>query len=419
MPAASELHVNLDAVRHNVSVIRRIIGDDCAFCAMVKADAYGLGAPRLAKALVRAGADMLAVYTTDQAAELARAAIDAPILLLMPLQDLARTDDLYRAFICGSLHITIHDREHLERIEDLAARYGAVAPVHLEIDTGMNRGGCRPDEAPRLLRRIANARRLHLAGVYTHFAAADADPGRTETQFNEFERILDDCRAMIPDDCLIHAANTYATIRRASYHRTMVRVGLAWAGYGLQFISGGGEIRTEAEALAPVLRWTSSLIHIKRIPAGARVGYGGRWTAQRPTVLGLVPVGYADGYPLGAGCTDTRPDGASVGVELADGSIGYVPVIGRVNMDQVAVDLTDLTALPGGPGKQIAVGAPVEVLSPDPAAPNALPRIARVAGTIPHEMICRINPRIRRQYHETRTSVIDTPPARESAASAG
>ncbi|MCA9290741.1 MAG: alanine racemase [Phycisphaerales bacterium] len=409
MTSTSRIHVDLTAIQHNVGVIRRIIGPGCGVCAMIKADAYGLGAVRVGKTLVSAGVDMLAVYTPDQAAALARAALDIPILVMMPITELQRTDDLYRAFICGRLHMTVHDLTHLGIVQRLAERYGAVVPVHLEIDTGMSRGGCRAADAGDILERISTSRRLRLAGISTHFAAAESDEAMTARQLRAFERVLEDDEPLIPADCLVHLANSYAMLRHQRFHASMVRVGLAWAGYGLEFLRGG-ECIAEGESLVPCLRWTSTIIHTRDIPAGATVGYGGQWTAQRPTRLGLVPVGYADGYPLRAGVTDRRPRGAMVGVLLDDAFIGFVPVVGAVNMDQLTIDLTDIVDVPGSVGSRAGVGTTVELISPDRAAPNDLAHIAAVAGTIPHELICRLHPRIERR------AVIDAPSSPESGA---
>jgi alanine racemase len=401
MRETSQLQIDLSAIDQNVRLIRRIVGRDCAICPIVKADAYGMGTTRIAKQLVDSGADMLAVYTPEQARELARHGLSKPVLVLMPVREVTRVDDLYRWLICGQLHLAVHDAAHLRDLIALAERFGATIPVQLEVDTGMTRGGCSAGEVQLILGAIAQSRWVHLAGLFTHFANAHGDAASCDRQLTALDDILSRHASLIPRDCLIHAANTYATLRHERFHRSMVRIGLAWAGYGMESIIGG-EIIADGQSLQPILTWTSSIVQVKSVEAGTRVGYGSRWTARRRTLVGLVPVGYADGYPIGLGAVDERLKGASVAIveTSANGTRGtrrFAPVIGQVNMDQITVDLTDLA----GDDRTIEVGASVELITPDAAAPNHLPRLASMAGTIPTEMMCRLNPRIQRSYVST------------------
>ncbi|MHC5002043.1 MAG: alanine racemase [Planctomycetota bacterium] len=406
------IEIDLASIDHNVRVVRRVVGGGCAVCGVVKADAYGLGAVPIARHLERAGVAMLAVYNTDQAGELFAAAIRLPVLVLMPVRELVRTSELYRAMVDGRLHFTVHDEEHLETITALAERFGARLPVHVVVDVGMSRGGCPPDEAAIVMRRIAERHRLVLAGVATHFPSADADPALTEAQLEEFEALLESERDVMPAGCLVHAANTFATFRHRRFHKSMVRVGLAWAGYGAEMMRGASD--GDLERLRPVVRWSSRIIHVKSIPTGAGVGYGHRWSADRPSRLGVVPVGYADGYPAAL----TGPSGAEppahVGVHVG-GAAGettrYAPVVGAVSMDQITVDLTDLEAqLPEGvepPG----VGTVVELVSPDPSAPNHLARVAAAAGMVPHVLLCGLGAQVPRR-HVAASAAVHVAPAR-------
>lgn len=396
MDNTSTIDVDLTAIAENLRLLRHIVGSDCMLCPIVKADAYGLGAPRIAKTLLDSGADMLAVYTPAQASELVRAAIGAPILVLMPVREVDRQDDIYRGLICGKLHLTVHDEAHLNSLIALAERFGADIPVHLEIDTGMSRGGCPMEEAPAVLRRIAQHRRLKLTGVFTHFASAEADAQMTEAQLTAFDTLLNEQAEHIPDSCLVHVANSFATLRAHRYHKAMVRIGLAWAGYGMESLDGG-EIIADGQNLQPAVTWRSTIVQVRRIAAGSTVGYGTRWTAPRQSIVGLIPVGYADGYPAMAGRTDTADAGAVVGVRIG-GRLAFAPVIGAVNMDQITVDLTDLC---NSSQVELTPGTEVELISADPAAPNHLPRLAQAAGTFSHEMLCRLNPRLKRRYHSS------------------
>jgi alanine racemase len=398
MLQTSQLHIDLTAIDHNMRLLRRLVGPQVALCPILKADGYGLGAGRIGRQLAHSGAEMLAVYAPRQAAELAAdltaASIDLPILVLMPVRHVEPLPELQPLLLRGALHLTIHDEAQLVDLSRLADLLGVKVPVHLEVDTGMSRGGCGLDDAPQLLRIIAGSPRLALAGLFTHFACADSDDSFTQRQFALFEDLVQKHRSQIPSGCLTHAANSHATIRHGRYHKSMVRVGLAWAGYAADGWSGS-EMLPEARQLRPCLTWSSRIVHVKTIEPGTRVGYGARWTAARRSRIGLVPVGYADGYPTGLGAIDARADfkGATVAVLKRDGGVVkriFAPVVGAINMDQITIDLTDT-----GP---IEVGATVELITPDPAAPNHLPRLAESAGTVPLDLLCRLNPRLGRVY---------------------
>jgi alanine racemase len=388
----SQIHVDLTAVEHNFAVIREIVGPDCAVCPVLKADGYGLGAAQAARHLEAAGARMLAVFSPAQAAALARAAVGGPILVLMPVHRLERVDEAYRLLISGRLHLTAHDREHVEDLLALAEHFATVIPIHLEIDTGMSRGGCSPDDARELLQRIAATRWLRLAGICTQMANAVAQSPANDKQLERFEGVLDAAGDLIGPDVLIHLANTYATLRHRKYHKNMVRIGLAWTGYGPDWMTGG-RLRRQAAGMRPVVSWRSRMMAVRWFKRGAKVGYGSTWTTRRRTRVGLIPVGYGDGYPRALATTDGNAKPPCVGVAVGDGPMRFVRVVGQVNMDQIAVDLTDLGEESAG------VGTPVELIGQDPEAPNHLPALARAAGMLPHEILCGLNARIRRVYH--------------------
>ncbi len=416
MRATSVIQIDLSAIDHNMRVIRRMVGPDVSICCIVKADAYGLGAARLIRRLETGGvgdaggggnggggAALLAVYSTEQAADLVRGAVTVPVLVLMPVWEMDRTDELYRAMVSGRLHVTVHGERHLEAVARIAERFGATVPVHLEIDTGLTRGGMGLDEAARVLRRVAGSRWLHLAGLFTHFASPTTDQPSTDRQMRQFSDFLSANEPCIPADCIIHAASTGAVIRHPRYHAGMVRIGLAWMGYAVETIESG-EVLPEASELQPVVTWASRIVHLREVPVGASVGYGGRWRASRASRLALVPVGYADGYPTACGGRDGETPGM-VAVLVATGPTlrrCWAPVVGAVSMDQITIDVTDLP--------EVGVGTTVELISPDPDAPNHLPTIARRAGLIAHDMLCRLNPRIRR-VHVVRPPLIEPKPA--------
>ncbi len=410
MDHGSEITIDLGAIDHNVRSLRHIVSPGSKVCTVVKANAYGLGAVRIARQLVASGVDMLAVFEPAEAVELFDAGIGRPVLVLMPVWEIARTHDVYRALIRGSVHLTVHGRLHVEQLAHIAEQYAAPISVHLELDTGMRRGGCAALEAAQVLRHIANHRLLRLAGVFTHFACARDNAAMTEAQRSQFESFIREHKELIPDDALLHIANTAATFRGQSFHQSMVRVGVAWAGYGPELITDS-EVDVGADVLRPAVRWTSRIVLTKHVEPGETVGYGAGWTAQRRTRLGLVPVGYADGFPMGLRAVDGASTTARLAVQCGDASDwAYAPIVGTLSMDQITIDITDM------PGVEEA--AAVELFGIDKNAPHYLPAMAMAAGVIPHALLAGLSPLIPRRYLPARPT-IDTLSLRAAQRAAG
>jgi len=391
MSETSWLEIDLSAVDRNLARVRRAIGPDCGICAVVKADAYGLGAAAIAKRLASQQIDLLAVFSPAQAAELVRMGIPTPLLILMPVDQLERTDSLYRAAVANRLHLTLHGERQLDAVDAIGRQFGIPMPVHLELDSGMSRGGMGFEEAESLLERIAALRYVRLAGLFTHPSSADVDMPMTNRQLHLLDVLIERNAELIPPETFIHFANTPAMLRDRKYHRSMVRIGLGLFGYGQSAMRGskaGG-----VEPLEPAVRWMSRVVHVREVPRGTPVGYGGTFRTYRDSRLGLVPVGYADGYPLSlSGRASVR-----VGEALEPAEIR-----GALNMDQLIVDLTELP--------HAGVGSPVEIFSDDPDAPNALPTLASTAKSSCYELLCRLSPRLTRHYVTTAAS-IDIPAA--------
>ncbi|MFM7480303.1 MAG: alanine racemase [Planctomycetota bacterium] len=390
MRANSSLFIDLAALDRNTTAIRRAIGPGCRMCAVVKADAYGLGATRIARQLEESGADMLAVYSIAQAEAIAQVGVTLPQLVLMPERDMEVGSNAHRMLLAGRLALTIHGSSHAREVADLAERLGGVTiPVHLEIDTGMSRGGAAAEDAARALACISDARYLRLAGVFTHFTDSAGESGLSLRQDAQLEQFLRDHAAELRADTLVHASNSHAALADARLHHGMVRVGLAWTGLAQSRASDGCPIPLE-----PIVRWESQVVLTKEIEAGASVGYGSRWTAPRRTRLGLVPVGYFDGYPMSP---DGRTRSVRVLAETPAGPTAHsVAVVGAVNMDQIVIDLTEVPAVLAYASG--FVGMRVEVYGSDPAAANFLPTVAEASGTHSYDLLCRISPRIPRVH---------------------
>ena len=407
VPALSRIDVDLGALSHNVSVyLQASAGSNAVVAATVKKDAYGLGAAAIAPTLDRAGCGMLCVYAPDEAVALGNAGITLPLLVLMPVRALDRTDRLYPAVAARRLHLTLHGLAQIDALQDAARRLATPLPVHLHLDTGMTREGVPEPDWPAAFAAVAAASHLRLAGVMTHFATADDDPRLMERQLDRFDAALVAHAAQIPDDALIHAGNSYAPLRPGPHARDMIRPGLGLFGYAAERLRGG-DARGDLPPLRPVVAWRSRLMGARVAPAGATIGYGATHTLARPSLLGTVPVGYGDGYPLalsnrGVMRVDLpHPDDPSLRLRTD------AAVLGRVNMDQTVVDLTDAAEALGfdldaeAPPEPSALerlnDSPVEVYSADPGAPNALHRVAELAGSHPYELLCRLHPRVVRR----------------------
>ncbi|MCH2133144.1 MAG: alanine racemase [Phycisphaerales bacterium] len=386
MDATSTLQIDLDAIAHNVAVLRGLCSPEVRFCAVLKGDGYGLGASAVAPTLAAAGVSMFAVFSPSEAEALLPQGV--PLLILMPTRADSFSPPLAAALKQERLHLVIHDAGQMQSLEQLGARLGTTIPVHLKIDTGLHRGGCDPRDAIVLIRAIQRSTTLALAGLMTHFAEAASSEQVTASQMRQLCSILDSIRPELSGRLIVHAAGSCGLLRGGDYHADMVRVGLGWTGH---LTSRGEHLRDHLpEPLRPAVTWRSQIALVRTIAAGERVGYGGRWTADRPTRLGVIPVGYGDGYPHDAGHPADGGPGLAIGLPEA-GPGETVPVIGSVNMDQVVVDLTD------APGAMEA-GSPVELISTNPGSPSLLENLSRRLQRPPHALLVQVQSQVIREY---------------------
>lgn len=363
-------------------------------CAVVKKDAYGLGSVQIAHRLIKQGVDMLAVYSPDEAEHLISNAVTAPVLVLMPMRQLSRTDGLYRHAVAEKLHLSIHDMRQLGELNNIGQQLGIKLPCHLYIDTGMSRSGLTPTQALEVLRSTSAHRYVRIAGVFTHFASSEKNPEFTFKQLDAFNECIDQAGGALPPDAIRHAANTKSLLRSGASHLDMVRFGVGLYGYGgVPEEPDAGPWLSELPKLEPIVRWCSRIIHVQHYKKRTPVSYGSTHKLKRDSVLGIVPVGHGDGYPV------ALANKAEVRVHLKDRSkpVTNCKVLGSVSMDQIVVDLTDLCDDPKADNSAL-LDAWAEIYSPDPTAPNALPNLAAIAKTNVYEMLCRLSPGIPRRY---------------------
>ena len=365
---ATRAVVDLDQLGQNVRALQTRLHPSTRLMAVVKANGYGHGAVAVAREALAGGAKALAVATVGEGRELRRAGLSCPVLVLSPI-----TRAEIGAALADGLELAVGTQDLIDAILVAAADYPGGARIHLKIDSGMHRGGCDPGLALDLAQRIAAAPAAHLAGVMTHFAAADEpDPTPTHQQAAVFLSAIAALEANGIKPGLRHCANSAATLRFPEYHFDLVRVGIAL--YGLAPSPGTPLPRN----VRPMLTLESRLARIHRLQPGEAVGYGQTYRASDRELVGLVPIGYADGYRRGLSGQAWM---ASKGTRL--------PVIGRVSMDQTTVRLPETI--------NWREGDRVTVLGAATGAPSA-DALAHMTDTINYEVVTGIAARVPRHY---------------------
>ena len=367
--------VDLRALRHNFAAIQQYLASEPgrtppAVIAVVKANAYGHGAERVALALEQAGATMLACADIEEGIVLREAGVRVPVLVFGALS-VSDLDGLFEY----SLTPTISTPGAATAVHAAALKRRSMIGYHLKIDTGMNRLGFRHDNLRRTLPELLAGPNLRLNAVYTHFATAD-DPA--SPLFNEQRERFEAALAAIAElggrPILRHAANSAALLRDSRVWYDVVRPGLLLYGIVPPPLASTLPLR-------PVMSLTSRVVAVKGMRPGEGVGYGWRYHADTPTTIAVIPAGYADGI-------DTRMSGR--GTVLIRGT--RVPIVGAISMDMMTADVTGLDVSPGD--EVVIIGR-----QGDESWQRIDAReVAAAIGTIPWEVVCRLGTRIERQY---------------------
>ncbi len=358
-------------MERNCRLLSERVGAGTALCAVVKANGYGHGAAPCAAAAMRGGATMLAVAAAAEAEELRLHFPDAPLLVMGAL-----TEAELRTALAARSEVAVWREGFRELTSRVAGELRNRARVHVKLDSGMGRLGER--DAERLIelaRGCAAEDRLELAGVWTHFATADepADKYLNE-QLARFAPVAEAVREIAPE-CIVHAANSAATLREPASHFDMVRCGIAI--YGLDPFH-----RDPAEhGLEPALELHSYVADVKRFERGASAGYGRRWRAPEDTWVGVLPIGYGDGV---------RRDLTNNADVLVGGR--RHPLVGTVSMDNITIDL--------GPETDVEAGSPAVLIGPQGAERVLAEEVAARLETINYEVTCGISARVPREWQE-------------------
>lgn len=364
----THVQVQLGHLSDNLRVLQDHVGPDTGVMAILKANAYGHGLVPVARHLEAAGVEAIGVAYLEEGVLLRDAGVRCPILVLGGI-----VDDQIPAFLEHDLALTASSLDKLSAIERVAARIGLRARVHLKIDTGMGRIGVRWTGAGPLLQRAAACHHVHVEGIFSHFANADVeDLTHARLQLQRFRSVLAVARAVGLRPRWRHMANSGGVHQLPESHFDLVRPGICLFG-----VAPSLDVAL-LPGLRPALRWVSRVVYFKAIPPGMPVSYGSTWSPSHRTRLVTVPVGYGDGYFRAL----------SNRAEVILRGRRY-PVVGRVCMDQLLVDIG---------GESAWNGDTVTLLGEAEGHTITAEALAEQAGTIPYEVLTNINTRVPRVY---------------------
>lgn len=365
--------VSLAVLRQNFSAVRDYVAPAASVCAVVKAHAYGHGAVECARALEQEGAKWFGVTSTDEGLALRDGGIAGRILLMTGFW---RGDE--ELVLENRLTPAVWQREHIERLEQAAERLRKdPIGVHLKVDTGMARLGASLEELPQLLGMLRAARHVKVEGLFSHLASAEVvDSLQVDEQLARFERVAELVKQSGLAPAYLHIANTSAIATRPKSWMNLVRPGIALYGYQLPSVLEGKSFNLPVR---PVLSWKTRIFSLRDVGAGQPLGYSGAYVTPAPARIAALPVGYADGL--------SRKLSSRGRVIVGD---QYAPMVGNVSMD---ITLVDVTGIPGA-----KIGSEVIILGQSERCAVTANDHARLAGTIPYEILCNISKRVPRQY---------------------
>jgi alanine racemase len=376
---SSWIEISLTALRHNFRTILSYVRPDATVCAIVKSDAYGHGASACSTALQQEGAKWFGVTTCDEGVDLRKQGITGQILLL---EGVWRGEE--EEVVQQALTPAVWNWNHLELLENAAEKLKPASPIpiHLKVNTGMNRLGVDLDELPQMLDTIQSARHLRLEGLFSHFGSAEvANEPHNDNQLKRFEQALQMTETFGLNPSFRHMTNSAAIITQPKAWFNLVRPGISLYGYYLPFtsvITGRTDPSLELP-VKPVLSWKTRVLQIRQVEAGQPVGYSSGYVTEFPTKVAVLAVGYADGL--------NRQLSSRGRVIIRD---DYAAIIGNVSMNLTAIDVT------GVPG--VEVGDEVTIIGESAKRRISAWEHANLAGTVPYETLCAISNRLPKKY---------------------
>lgn len=363
--------VSLGALRENCRQARALVGEQVGVLAVVKADGYGHGAAGAARAFLEAGAVGLGVSMVAEGVELRRAGITAPIVVLGGVFDGEEP-----VVVANDMAAAVWTLARARALGAAAKAAGTVAALHVKVNTGMTRLGVDVEEVRGFGAALRDEPHVRVDGIFSHFASADAvDTAQAHAQRDRFRTAVDDLRAAGVEPRYVHFANSAAVLCKPDAHFNLVRPGLMLYGYA------PAPHLAPVASLQPAMRLRTRIAQVRKIPYGTPVGYGGTWVSSRPSIIATLPIGYADGlHRLASNRAQMLVGGRRV--DLA----------GRVCMDHVMLDVTEVTAA--------AAGDPVVVFGTQGRETISANELAAWTDTITYEVLTSVGKRVPRVYVE-------------------
>lgn len=367
--------IDLDHLAFNLHSVKRFIGQEIEYMAVVKADAYGHGAAECARRLQQEQIDWFGVALASEGVELRKSGITRPILCLgsyWPGQA--------ELLIENKLTPVIYQTALAVDFNRAAAAAGKRADIHIKIDTGMNRIGVRPDEIDGFIKELKKLENLHVQGLMTHFPAADVPTENdfTNRQINLFYQITRKFEQEGFSPYYRDLANSPGAVAHKNSRGNLVRLGGILYGLGDDVLPAG----IERPQLKPVMSLKTRIAHLKKVPAGETIGYGRTYTTRRDSIIATVPIGYQDGYMRAL----SNRSQAIVGSRFA-------PIVGRISMDWTILDVSEI--------EDPKIGDPVILIGRHNDLAITAEKLARLGDTISYEVTCGINRRVTRLYVES------------------
>jgi alanine racemase len=364
----SWVEVDLDNFIGNLKEIKKLIGPQVDFMQAVKADAYGHGAIEISNIALKNGVKMLGVANADEGVQLRISGIEAPIVILGP-STVAEIDEIIKYKLTPS----VSDAGFAKKLHKTLEKSGHKLPVHIEVDTGMGRGGTMHSEALKLIQEISKLPNITLEGIFSHFAASEVVIPYNENQWRLFSDLLADLQRLNITIPIRHIENSGAILNYPEFKLNMVRPGLMT--YGIY-----PSVETEPKAkLAPVMSFKTTVVLLKDFPEGYGIGYGSTYITKRKTRVATIPVGYGDGYAFIL---------SNQGEALIRGK--RAPIVGRISMDMCTIDVTHIPAC--------VVGDEVVLLGKQGKEYISANEIAAKAKTISYEVLCALGKRAPRIF---------------------
>ncbi|NQU95995.1 MAG: alanine racemase [Candidatus Omnitrophica bacterium] len=359
--------IDLDAIKYNCRRIQNVVGRNTEIMAVVKANAYGHGIVEVSRILNKIKIRYLGVATLDEALVLRKARVKLPILILGSI-----LPEEAEIAIRNNITITLCNRELLKALKDLAKKK-IESKVHIKVDTGMGRIGVWHEDAIKFVKDVKRNKGIKIEGIYTHFSIAARDKFFTQYQINSFEKVLSDLKNLKIEIPIRHAANSIACVDWKKSRLNMIRPGIII--YGIYPKRNFPKILK----LKPAFSLKTKIVFMKDAPPGRSISYGRTYITQVQTKIATLPIGYADGY----GRILSNKAEVLVGGHRA-------PVVGKVTMDQTMADVGHL--------KNAKVGDEVVLIGKQKTEEIRIERLARLAGTIPYEIVTGVTNRVPRVY---------------------